>query len=464
MTNAESLTERLASNWAKIQFDDIPGEVVAGVKKNILDTLAVAMAGAHTDEARRVRTALTGMRAESGSLVWGTPFRVSPAHAALANGTAAHARDFDDGGGPGHAGSTVLPAALAVTEAAGGDGRTLIAATIAGYDIGYRALQAIGGFAAHTGRGWHSSGTMGSFAAAAAAAKTLGLDAERFADALGIAGSFTGGVWAFKDDGAMTKRIHPGKAGETGVDAALLAQAGITGPRRVFEAEWGGLYATYNNGQGFPEQALADLGVDYNVATAYIKPYACCRGCHSTIDTVLAMIRTRNVKPADIRHISINASETAVNMLSVDPIETVFDAQFSLAYAMSVALCNGSVGLDQFEPPRMNDPLVAETFAKISMHVDTGIELEDGPRVDVEFTSGETITLFAGNPTTAKGSALNPMSHEEVVAKAEALLAPIDPEIPRRLVHAVENLEDASDLSELLSALRAERRDNCLGD
>ncbi|WP_327098172.1 MmgE/PrpD family protein [Nocardia vinacea] len=462
--NAESLTERLASNWAKIRFGDIPGEVVDGVKKNILDTLAVAMAGAHTQEARQVRTALTGGRGVSGSLLWGTPFRVSPAHAALANGTAAHARDFDDGGGPGHAGSTVLPAALAVTEANGGDGRTLIAATIAGYDVGYRALQALGGFAVHTGRGWHSSGTMGSLAAAAAAAKSLGLDAERFADALGIAGSFTGGVWAFIDDGAMTKRIHPGKAGETGVDAALLAEAGITGPRRVFEAEWGGLYATYNNGQGFPEQALVGLGADFNVATAYIKPYACCRGSHSTIDTILSIMRERDVKPTDIARIAIRASETAVNMLSVDPIETVFDAQFSLPYAVSVALCDGSVGLDRFDPPRTDDPLVAETFAKISMHVDTDIELEDGPQLDVEFSSGETLTLHAGNPTTAKGSAQNPLSHDEVVAKAHALLAPLDPDLPRRLAHAVDNLEDAPDLSDLLCVLGAERRDHCLGD
>ncbi|MFD9037843.1 MmgE/PrpD family protein [Streptomyces bottropensis] len=457
MTDTEgSLTERLASHWANLSFDQIPGEVVDRVKDNILDTLAVALAGVNTEEAQRVRSALTSVQqTESGSLIWGTPFLLPPPHAALANGTSAHARDFDDGGGPGHAGSTVLPAALAVAEATGADGRALIAATIAGYDIGYRTLQALGGFAAHTDRGWHSSGTMGSFAAAAAGAKVLDLDAEQFADALGIAGSFTGGVWAFIDDGAWTKRIHPGKAGETGVDAALLARAGITGPRRIFEAEWGGLFSLYNGGQGFTDKALQELGVDFNVATAYIKPYACCRGSHSTIDTVLSLIQGRNVKPEDVRHISITAGETAVNMLSVDPIETVFDAQFSLPYAVTVALNNRSVGLDQFDPPRVDEPGIRETFQKISMHVDSGIQLEDGPRLDVEFTDGETLTLLAGNPTTAKGSAQNPLSHAEVVGKAETLLAPYGAKATQELVHAVENLEDAPDLSELLRALRA---------
>lgn len=454
-----SLTERLAAHWAGLSFDEIPAEVVGRVKDNILDTLAVALAGVNTDEAQRVRDALTStQQSESGSLVWGTPLMLPPSHTALANGTSAHARDFDDGGGPGHAGSTVLPAALAVAEATGADGRALIAATIAGYDIGYRTLQALGGFAAHTDRGWHSSGTMGSLAAAAAGAKALNLDAERFADALGIAGSFTGGVWAFIDDGAWTKRIHPGKAGETGVDAALLARAGITGPRRIFEADWGGLFSLYNGGQGHAAKALHDLGVDFNVATAYIKPYACCRGSHSTIDTVLALIQERDLKPEDVRHISITAGETAVNMLSVDPIETVFDAQFSLPYAVTIALHHRSVGLDQFDPPRIDEPGIRATFQKISMHVDSGIQLEDGPRLAVEFVDGETVTLPAGNPTTAKGSAQNPLSHAEVVSKAEAVLAPYGYEVARDLVRAVETLDDAPDLSELLRALRAGRQ------
>ncbi|MCX5435646.1 MULTISPECIES: MmgE/PrpD family protein [unclassified Streptomyces] len=460
MTDTQpSLTERLATHWADLPFEQIPTDVVERVKDNILDTLAVALAGAGTDEATRVNGALADVQGNgSGSLVWGTPHRLSPAHAALANGTAAHARDFDDGGGPGHAGSTVLPAAIAVAEATGADGPALIAATIAGYDIGYRTLQSLGGFAAHTDRGWHSSGTMGSFAAAAASAKVLGLDAERFADALGIAGSFTGGVWAFIDDGAWTKRIHPGKAGETGADAALLARAGITGPRRIFEAEWGGLFALYNGGEGFPEKALKELGVDFNVASAYIKPYACCRGSHSTIDAVLAMVDARDIRPQDVHRIVITAGETAVNMLSVDPIESVFDAQFSLPYAVAVALHHRRVGLDQFDPPRVGEPAVRATLDKISMQVDIDIQLEDGPLLEVEFTNGEKVTLVAGNPTTAKGSAESPLTHAEVVGKAEELLAPYGPSVADGLVRAVENLDNSRDLTELLRALRAGTR------
>jgi 2-methylcitrate dehydratase PrpD len=456
MADNPSLTEALASHWAAARYEDVPAGVIGDVKDHVLDTVAVAMAGAGTVEASGVVSALASVQdVSAGSLVWGTDLRVTPAQAALANGTSVHARDFDDGGGPGHAGSTVLPAALALAEATGADGRTLLLATVAGYDVGYRTLRSLGGFAAHTDRGWHSTGTMGSFAAAAAGAKVLGLDAQQYADALGIAGSFTGGVWAFKDDGAMTKRIHPGKAGETGVDAAIFARAGITGPRRIFESAWGGLYATFSGGEAHPEDALSDLGVDFNIASSYLKPYACCRGSHSAVDVVMELLRSRPLSAEDVESVRITAGETAVNMLTVEKIETVFDAQFSLPYAVALALCGGRLGLDEYDPPRIDDPRIRETLARISMHVDSGIELEDGPRLEIRLVSGETIALEAGNPTTAKGSAQNPMSHEEVVAKAESLLAPLGPDVAKELVYAVEHLDQAPDLTELLHALRA---------
>ncbi|GGG26659.1 2-methylcitrate dehydratase [Rhodococcoides trifolii] len=456
--DSRSVTEHLAAHWAQTTYDDLPDDVIAGIKDHILDTLAIALVGSGTPEVRGVVDALSAFSAtDSGSTVWGTGLRLTPAQAALVNGTSAHARDFDDGGGAGHAGSTVLPAAFAIAEVAGSTGRDLITATVAGYDIGYRALGALGGFAVHTDRGWHSTGTMGSLAAAAAAAKCLGADADTYANALGIAGSFTGGVWAFIDDGAMTKRLHPGKAGETGVDAAILASGGITGPHRIFEAQWGGLYSLYAGGEGHTDRALAALGTDFNVASSYIKPYACCRGCHSAVDVVRELVTTRSLIPEDVTSVVITAGTTAVNMLSVFPIDTVFDAQFSLPYAVSLALCGSPLGLADYDPPRLNDPQIASTFDKISMVVDDSIEIEDGPRLELTLADGEVLVIESGNPTFALGSAKNPMSHADVVAKARLLLEPLGGDIADRLVDAVETLDSAPDLSVILSVLAAER-------
>jgi 2-methylcitrate dehydratase PrpD len=298
---------------------------------------------------------------------------------------------------------------------------------------------------------------MGSLGAAAAAASLLGADRGAYADALGIAGSFTGGVWAFIDDGALTKRIHPGKAGETGVDAAVLAVGGITGPRRIFEAEWGGLHSVLADGIGHPERALRDLGVDFNVATSYLKPYACCRGSHSAVDAVRRLIAERGLGPENVRSVTITAGTTAVNMLSVSPIENVFDAQFSLPYAVALALCGSDLGLADYDPPRHGEARIADLLTAISMEVDDSIEIEDGPRLSFVLTDGETITVDAGNPTDARGSAVRPLSHDEVVAKATSVLRPLGGDIASRLVSAVENLDDAPDLTELLAVLAAER-------
>ncbi len=150
---------------------------------------------------------------------------------------------------------------------------------MAGYDLAGRVLKGSGGYRPHNERGWHSTGTCGSFGAAAASAKLLGLPSDVFMQALGIAGTFTGGTWAFLADGALVKRFHPGKAAETGVSAALLAQAGLTGPRHVLDAEWGGFYSTYAPGISTPAEAVRALGEEFHILESGIKPYACCANC-----------------------------------------------------------------------------------------------------------------------------------------------------------------------------------------
>ncbi|MFC6951021.1 hypothetical protein ACFQI9_43365 [Paraburkholderia dipogonis] len=207
---------------------------------------------------------------------------------------------------------------------------------------------------------------------------------------------------------------------------------------------------------GFREKALEGLGANLNVASSYLKPYACCRGCHSTIDTVLSLVRDRGLRADNVKHIDITAGQTAYDMVNVSPIETVFDAQFSLPYSMSVALVSGEAGLDQFEPPRLNDPVVRNVFDRISFTVDESIGLEDGPQLRIELTDGTTIAVPAGNPTLAKGSALQPMTHSEVVVKVHALIDPINPAVADALIAAVDGLDKAPDIAALIEALTTE--------
>src|ERR1019366_512959 len=184
----------------------------------------------------------------------------TPGIAARINGTSSHALELDDFGGCGHSGACVVPAVCALADAVGADGKTVLLAVAAGYDLAARVLDGAGGYRPHKDRGWHSTGTCGVFGAAAGAASVLKLDALHYAWALGIAGSLAGGTWAFLADGATTKRFHLGKSAESGVTAACLAEAGMTGPRQLLESPYGGFFSLFSGPEANPDATVAGLG------------------------------------------------------------------------------------------------------------------------------------------------------------------------------------------------------------
>jgi len=309
-----SLTEELAGYWSRVSYEDLPDSVLEMAKSVLLDTLAVGVRGATSEAAVATRTGISNaLECDSGSAsIWGTSKSLPPSAAALVNGTAAHAYEFDDYGGCGHSGAVVVPAVCALAEKHRVDGRRVLVALAAGYDVAARVTDGAGGYRAHNDRGWHSTGTCGSFGAAAGAASVLGLDRERFTSALGIAGSFAGGTWAFLADGAMTKRFHPGRAAENGVSSAMLAEAGLVGPRYILDAAWGGFYATYSGAVATPEASLENLGREFRILRSGQKPYACCRGLHSSVEALLDLIAERKVCGDDIEQIIVHGAERTV--------------------------------------------------------------------------------------------------------------------------------------------------------
>ena len=198
-----TLTESLANYWTAARFEDLPGDTVRLAKRFLIDTLAAGIAGANTDVADAVLAAAqAGMEGAAGSAaIWGRSEKLPAPMAALVNGTSAHALELDDFGGCGHSGAVVIPALCALAGQHDFTGKEALCALVAGYDLAARTLEGAGGYRPVNDLGWHSTGICGSFGAAAVSAKLLGLDQERFADALGIAGTFTGGIWASLDSG-----------------------------------------------------------------------------------------------------------------------------------------------------------------------------------------------------------------------------------------------------------------------
>lgn len=458
MTAARTLTESLADYWSAARYEDLPPDTVRLAKRFLIDTLAAGIAGAHTEVVgAALRAAQVSVEATTGSAtLWGRPEKLPGPMAAMVNGTAAHALELDDFGGCGHSGAVVTPAICALAGRLSFSGKEAITALVAGYDLAARTLEGAGGYRPVNDLGWHSTGICGSFGAAAASAKLMNLDRERFADALGVAGTFTGGIWAFLADGAMTKRFHPGKASENGLSAALLAQAGMTGPRKVLEAGWGGFYSTYAKGVATPEATLAGLGKEFRIARSGMKPYACCRGLHACQDALLELMPELGIDSPRIAGMVIHGNEQYRLQFDRAEVGNLLEAQFSIQYALAVGATSGRGTLDQFSPLRSGDPEVQRLMRATLVLADRTVNPGEYPPLELVLSDGRRIERHI---RFAKGAPERPLSDDELHTKVVSLLEPaLGAARCRELTECVASLESLKDFRELIRLLVPEAR------
>lgn len=438
-------SQALSAHWSATPFEALPAEIVRATKRALLDTLAAGLAGVASAETRSASAGMAMLHRPdpNGAMLWGQGVRLPAGAAALVNGTTAHAREMDDFDGCGHTGAVVVPTVCAAADVIHADGRTVMAAIAAGYDIAGRMLEASGGYQPHNGRGWHSTATCGSFGAAAAAAKVLGLPAEQFTHALGIAGTYVGGVWAFMADGAMTKRLHPGKAAENGVNAAFLAKGGMTGPAQILEAKWGGFFPTYCGDSARPQALLEELGERNWILSTGIKPYACCRGAHAGIDALLHLMQTHGFDGEQIAQILIHGTEYTERLVGNRRIQTVLDAQMSLPYALAVTAFGGRADLPQFDPLRTSEPRVQQLLDNTRVVADRDPDVRMTPEIEVVLKDGRSLSHQV---LVAKGDPRNPVTDEELLAKARSLIVPVLGETRfQQIVDTIGELEQVSD-------------------
>ena len=442
------ISAQFAEYAAGLRYEDLPADVRELAHLVLLDTIGCALAGSTTDEVVRIRGAMAAASGGAGdSALWGTGERLPLPMAALANGAAVHAREMDDFGGCAHSGSVVIPAALGTAARVGASGRDLLTAIVIGYDIAKRVMDGGGGYQTIKDLGWHSTGTCGGFGAAAAAARLLKLDAKRIQWALGYAGSNAGGTWAFIPEGAMSKRVHPGFAAQTGVMSAYLAASGVTAPESIFEAEWGGYYPTYVPGKATPEKATAGLGSDFRIRLVGFKPYAACRGIHSSLDVILTLRKTRGIKASDVAGVKVRGSRTHVKQLGKQAVETALDAQMSLPYSIAVALETGGAMLDQYTAEALRRPSVRELARRVTVTHEPSVPDGAEPYVDVELKNGERLTERV---EIARGDCENPLSESELVEKFRVTAGQVfDAERVARIERAVRDIEKSANVRPL---------------
>jgi len=398
-----------------------------------LDYLAVATRGSQEESAKCAQRMIQRMDAPGRASILGTPLRTLPGFAAFANGTASHGIEMDDTHSAGsiHLGATMFSAALALAEAAPDiSNDTFLAAVVAGFEAAARiaiAAQPQEQYAL----GFHPTQTCGVFGAAITASKLLGLTEEQTANALGISGSMAAGSMEFLAEGAWTKRIHPGLAAQNGMQAALLAAEGFTGPRRILEGRDGFLHGYSRH--ALPERLTSGLGDSYEMLHTAVKPHACCRYMQGPIDAILQIVREHRLNEADIARIEIAVLQAGWNIVCEPRSQkyhpqSIVDAQFSMPFGAAVAVLYGAAGLDQFTLEQIRSPRVAKVMEKVALVRDPEIEKtfpkEWPARVTIQLAGGQTHEQFVRYP---KGDPENPLSWKEMEDKFRALAGPVLP-------------------------------------
>lgn len=454
------LAEKVAEFLVTEKYEDLPRETIDKVKEFALDVIGCIIGASQQPQINALNKVLGAEGGNPRASVFTHGFKTSMMSAALLNGTMGHAYDFDDDHREGtmHPSVAVFPAVFAVAEARGASGREFLRAFVLGLEIMIRLGESLLGKSYY--QGFHPTGTCGVFGAAAASAAVMGLDMLHTKYALGIAGSFSAGTQECTGEGAWQKPLQAGHPAMGGVLAALLAEKGFIGTGTVFDGPYGLIKALSYKDQYDYGRITDTLGKKWEMTETSIKVHACCRFSSPVADCALDLYR-QGVRAKDIKRILAKVGEFTVKMLC-NPEErkrkpiTHVDAQFSLPWAISVAICKNRTGIYEFRGDVLNDPEVLELAQKVTWELDPAAEAmypKAYPSTLIaELKNGRRLTAHVDYP---KGDPENPATKEEIVAKFHSLTQDFFDQKKRiAILEAVDRLDTLPDISELADLVR----------
>jgi 2-methylcitrate dehydratase PrpD len=459
----QALTRYVAQFIAATGFQDIPAEVLDIGRKSILDGIGLALSGAVAHSGTLVRRHLDELQRNGGSAtVIGGGRKVAPRFAAFANAIGIHADDYDDTqlaaakdrvyGLLTHPTAPALPSALATGETVGASGRDVALAYHLGVEVECKIAEAIA--PRHYQSGFHSTATCGTFAAAAAAAKLMGLDVAQTARALSIAASQSAGLR--ENFGTMTKPFHAGRASESGVVAAQFASYGWTATDRILEAPRGFFQAA---GGGYDRSAIEDrLGRPFTFENPgiSIKPHPSGSLTHPGMTEMLRLIAAHDIRPQNVRKVRVGTNSNMPNALIHHRPQDELQAKFSMEFCMAILLLERRAGLREFTDASISRPDVQAMIEKIDLVVDPEAESAGYHKmttiIDIELVDGNHI---GGRADFGKGSPANPMGFSEVADKFRdcAEFAGVDRSRAAAIVEQVSEFEALPNLDRLMGLL-----------
>jgi len=451
-----TIARELAQRVARMSYENLPPEVIYWCKVAVLDTVGVTLAGSSEDAPRMVEDVLGLQSGDGPCQVFGTNRRVRPLDAALVNGTAAHALDFDNTAKNlgGHVSAVMVPALIAAGEAFGAGGREVLLAHAAGYEVGARIGRCVNPY--HTEKGWHPTATLGVFAVASACARLLHLTAAETETALVLAASLSAGIKA--NFGTMTKPLHAGQCARGGLLAVLLARKGFTANADALEHKQGFFKVFNGEGNYDARRALEDWD-EWEIASpgASYKLYPCCYSTHSAVEAALNLVRRHG--PFETRAVArVDSWTSARGLAHTDrpAPDSTLAAKFSVQYCVARALMDGKVVLEHFEGDAWRDPAVRDLLPRVHAAPYTGKPFaEDDPfdaEVKVTLTDGRTFTEKVDRPLGRTSD--NPIPPQYLKAKFENCASRVlTPQAAAAVCRSIDSFEDVGPMREFTRLL-----------
>lgn len=452
----ETPLRTLARFVCDFRLEDLPETARTAARYCVLDSLGSALGAADSPEIRSIaREYLRWCGPGENGLtapVWGQNSRAGLMTALMINGLMSHELELDDvhTGSKSHVGAVIIPAAWTIADAIGCSGKEFLEAVVVGYEVMGRVGLAMD-VASNRKRGWHTTGVIGTFGAAAVAARLWKLTEEQTLNALGMAGTQSSGLWAFLAEGATCKKLHPARAVTNGVEACLLAKGGMTGPEHILDAPDGGLYAAVSDSFDMT-RLTADLGKEYCITQIDKKPYPCCRTTHHAIDAALRLREEASLEPQQIHSVLVETYDVGVLQCGFEKYpESPVEAKFSIPFTCAAAFVRGRVTRSEFCWEVLMDDQVSR-IARATRVVADPLFTSRYPK---RWGSRMTITLTDGTQRVCQvddmsGSVAVPLSSKQEMDKFLGLTEELmGTEEARRLADAILTVETLDKLPDL---------------
>jgi 2-methylcitrate dehydratase PrpD len=460
MDNRRYASEVIATFAAAFDSSIVRPEHVRICGRALADTFAVAVAGTKEESVAKVQRYVHdlstgtsgGLRQETNASIWGAcGTMASMEGAALANGVAAHALDFDDVSSPmsGHPSSALFPALIALGEARRVTGKRLIEAYLIGFEICCRLGRALD--PVHYAKGWHMTSSVGTIAAAVACSYLIELDSVRIANAIGLAVAQTGG--SRENFGTDAKAFQVGQCNAAALRATLLAEAGFTSSLTALDGK-AGYTRLYSNAEDLSSvlEGLGEGPLEIERSGIEVKKYPACYAVHRPLDGLFHLMRTQGVRFGDVEDVSIETSSGALALLNPGAPQSGVEGKFSMSYAIAAALVDRRIGLSTFSDKAVRRPQVRELMRRIAASERSGNMIPRFATIAVRLKSGD---IVAQHVDTLHGSPASPLSDTEFLEKVEDCLSWADSPISAEAVlMAATEIED-SEVTTLVAKLMA---------